>query len=95
MPDKKYGWRHQQVRERMRQVDAGLAVCARCGKPIVPGTPWDLGHVDGDPTQYQGAEHRRCNRQSSTHRATRRRFSFDWDGTGSGLGEPRRQSRDW
>ena len=21
--------------------------CARCGELIEPGTPWDLGHVDG------------------------------------------------
>ena len=33
MPDKKYGWRHQQVRERMRQVDAGLAGA----RPVVVG----------------------------------------------------------
>jgi len=63
MPAKKYGWRHQQARERVkRQVNAGLAVCARCGKPIIASTSWDLGHSDTDPTQYHGAEHRKCNR---------------------------------
>ena len=87
MPDKKYGWRHQQVRERMRrQVEAGLAVCARCGKPIVPGTPWDLGHVDGNPNLYQGAEHRKCNRGA---RSGRLRDPRD------GEPMPRRYSRDW
>jgi hypothetical protein len=95
VPDNKYGWRHQQLRERMRrQVEAGLAVCARCGKPIIPGTPWDAGHVDGNPNLYQGAEHRACNRASASHRAARRRYSFDWDGLGDPAA-PRRQSRDW
>ena len=41
--------------------------CARCGHPIEPGTPWDLGHVDGDKTRYQGPEHQRCSRQTEWH----------------------------
>ena len=94
MPGRKYGWKHQQVRERLRrQVDAGLAVCARCGKPIIPGTPWDAGHVDGDPNLYSGPEHRKCNRRTATHAAQRRRrYSFDWHGIGEG-DAPRRPWR--
>ena len=26
-----------------RQIQTGLIKCARCGRPIVPGEPWDLG----------------------------------------------------
>src|SRR4029079_15459690 len=73
------GWRHQKLREHWKRVVAsGSAVCARCGRPIVPGTPWDLGHVDGsEKTLYQGPEHRACNRGV---RPAKRRQSFPWDG---------------
>jgi hypothetical protein len=60
-----YGTHHRALREGLKPiVAAGLAVCARCGRPIMPGTPWDLGHVDGDKSRYQGPEHRSCNRQA-------------------------------
>jgi hypothetical protein len=94
MPGKKYGWKHQQVRERMRrQVDAGLAVCARCGKPIIPGTSWDLGHSDADPTRYHGAEHRKCNRGHRPGKKPQPSAPF-WSGPEQ-IGGPRPQSREW
>ena len=73
-----YGYLHKRLRERLKPfVEAGLARCARCGEPIEPGTPFDLGHVDGSgKTQYQGVEHRRCNRATATHRA--RKVSRVW-----------------
>jgi hypothetical protein len=94
VPAKKYGWRHQQARERVkRQVNAGLATCARCGKPIIPGTSWDLGHSDTDPTRYHGAEHRRCNRG---HRpAKQRQPAAPWLSGDNQIGGRRPQSRDW
>jgi hypothetical protein len=102
MPGKKYGWRHQQVRARWAPVVAGGGVaCARCGVPILPGTSWDLGHVDGDPHHYQGPEHRKCNRGARPGKprdgeSIPRRYSFDWDGAdGQVAGEPRRHSREW
>jgi hypothetical protein len=65
-----YGVRHKVIRERLRpSVEAGRVRCARCGELIAPGEPWDLGHVDGDPTRYAGPEHRACNRATAGRRA--------------------------
>lgn len=61
-----YGAQHQRLRRLWSiKVAAGLVSCARCGELIKAGTPWDLGHVDGtDKREYQGPEHRHCNRQA-------------------------------
>jgi hypothetical protein len=68
-----YGGRHKALRRRWALiVEAGYAICARCGRPIIPGTAWDLGHVDADRSQYAGPEHRRCNRATASHKAQRR-----------------------
>lgn len=68
-----YGVRHQQLRKRYgRLVKAGVAFCARCGKPIAPGEPWDLGHVDGVRDQWWGPEHARCNRATAGRRRRER-----------------------
>ena len=62
----RYGTSHQKTREQLAPlVLAGRVRCWRCGDPILPGQPWDLGHVDGDPTRYAGPEHRACNRATS------------------------------
>lgn len=64
-----YGAVHQSVRRQLSPLVASGAVrCARCGQPILAGEPWDLGH-SADRTHYRGAEHRRCNRATATHRA--------------------------
>jgi hypothetical protein len=69
-----YGWTHQKLRNRWaRDVARGEVECARCGEPIWPEEPWDLGHVDGDKSRYAGPEHRSCNRATATHQAKRRR----------------------
>lgn len=59
-----YGTKHQALRrEWTPKVNAGRVLCAKCNKPIHPGTPWDLGHTD-DRTAYTGPEHARCNRSA-------------------------------
>jgi hypothetical protein len=42
-------------------------LCARCRRPIIPGTHFDLDHTD-DRTGYLGPSHRRCNRSHAGRR---------------------------
>lgn len=59
-----YNGPHKAARKRLQpDVDAGRAVCWRCGKPIIPGTPWHLGHDDAG-RRWMGPEHERCNLQA-------------------------------
>jgi hypothetical protein len=49
-------------------------ICRRCGQPIDPEEPWDLGHIEahvdgGQLTRDNLApEHRRCNRSAGGSR---------------------------
>jgi hypothetical protein len=67
------------------RVAAGLETCRRCGRPIGPREPWDLGHDDVNRSLWTGPEHRRCNRAT----AGRRKFIR------AAKGLARRVSRDW
>lgn len=54
-----YGRRHKRLRKWWSpKVRAGVVDCARCGLPIKPNQPWDLGHDDDDRSVYNGPEHR-------------------------------------
>jgi hypothetical protein len=71
-----YGGTHYARRRMLAPfVNAGLAVCARCGEPIGVGEPWDLGHDDDDRSRYAGPEHRACNRATAGRRL---RVSREW-----------------
>jgi hypothetical protein len=88
-----YGSAHQARRRRWnKRIYSGEEVnCARCGYLILPGQAWDLGHVDGDKSRYQGPEHRRCNRATATHKAKRsRRTSYAYVAE-----QPCKVSRQW
>lgn len=68
-----YGTEHQAERRRWTPlVNAGQIRCARCGQPIIPGTPWDLGHND-TRTTWTGPEHARCNRAAGARKGNRKR----------------------
>jgi hypothetical protein len=71
-----YGAEHQRKRRAWaRRIASGEQVsCARCGRPILPGMYWDLGHLDGSgKSLYSGPEHRACNRATERHRVKRPR----------------------
>lgn len=78
-----YGADHQKLRQRWAPIVAsGRVNCHRCGHPISPGTPWDLGHHDTDRTRYRGPEHRRCNRGAAARKGNRSRRRIRTDRTG-------------
>jgi hypothetical protein len=90
-----YGRAHKAQRERWaRVVEAGAAVCARCGRPIVAGTAWDLGH-SADRSGWTGPEHASCNRATSRHRVAQRTMLADPGWTGLRTSTGMRVSQEW
>ena len=77
-PQRGYGYHHKLLRRRWQEaIDAGADVrCWRpgCGRPILPGDRWDLGHDDHDRSIYRGPECVGCNRRAGSARANRRRW---------------------
>jgi hypothetical protein len=67
-----YGGAHQATRRALAPYVPGSR-CWRCGYPILPGQPWDLGHDDDNPTQYRGPEHARCSRAAGARKGNARR----------------------
>jgi hypothetical protein len=69
-----YGAQHKAERARWAPlVEAGQAVCVRCGLPIQPGSQWHLDHTE-DRTGYLGVSHARCNRKAGAKLGARRRW---------------------
>jgi hypothetical protein len=90
-----YGPAHKALGKRWaREVAAGVVACARCGRWIAPGEPWDLGHVDGDRSRYAGPEHVRCNRATASRRK-RRRVIWAFVGDDGIVAGGTRTSRRW
>jgi hypothetical protein len=72
-----YGPAHKALRRRWAaEVARGDVYCARCGRLIFPGEPFDLGHDDFDRSRYNGPEHVRCNRATTTRKVRRRRRTY-------------------
>lgn len=68
-----YGSAHRRERQRWRPlVDNGEVACARCGRLIVPGTPWHLDH-DEDRSGYLGPSHSLCNLRAGAVKGNRGR----------------------
>lgn len=67
-----YGGEHQALRRALAPYVPG-SPCWRCGLPILPGQPWDLGHDDDNPATYRGPEHARCSRQAGARKGNARR----------------------
>lgn len=71
---RKYNMRHRRRRAIAAvRVSKGEGVCWRCGLPIDPDEPWELGH-DDDGLEHRSEEHRFCNRSAAGKR-TRERHS--------------------
>lgn len=92
-------WGGRRVTELRKALAEQLPMpCARCGKPVMPGQRWDIGHIVGrdvdpelawDPDNWR-VEHAACNRAAGAAYVNRKRARQ----------RPRRQrisptSRDW
>ena len=69
-------WTYDAAHHRLRAqwkpaVDRGEVLCGACGRPIVPGTPWHLGHSADRSSAVPW--HRLCNLQDAQAKAARTR----------------------
>ena len=72
----RYPGEHRAIRRALApQVAAGAVSCWRCGRRILPGQPWDLGHDDEDRGRYRGPEHAGCNRKAGGRLGAARRMA--------------------
>jgi hypothetical protein len=69
-----YGHAHRKIRRQWATVVAsGQAKCWRCGRPIHPAQPWDLGHDDVRKDVWRGPECLPCNRGTAAARGNKSR----------------------
>lgn len=70
--DRGYGRQHQLLRDsyKKRMARGEEFTCWRCGLPVDPTQPWDLGHDDQDRSVYRGPEHRGRECVAGGNRAT-------------------------
>ena len=62
-------WKHR--------IKQGGVTCWRCGDPITPNEPWDLGHDDHDRSKHRGPEHAaRCNRSAAGRKSAEQRAKY-------------------
>jgi hypothetical protein len=79
---KRYGPEHKKLRKRWApRVEKGVVACARCRRLILPGEPWDLGHVDGHPDRWQGPEHQPAKPEEDEIERARKRRADDLRGS--------------
>jgi hypothetical protein len=74
-----YNGDHKRLRARLVLVVAtGRVICSwpGCGRPILPGEPWDLGHLPNGG--WAGPQHASCNRKTTGRRVSERRVSREW-----------------
>lgn len=77
-------WKYSSAKARARlapSIAQGVAVCSKCGRPVVEGQAWDVDHLIGqdvapdlvhDPDNWAVA-HRRCNRSAGASYVNRKR----------------------
>jgi hypothetical protein len=70
-----WGAKHQALRAQyVKRMEQGERFnCWRCGLPIKPGAPFDLGHDDHDRSITRGPEHRGRECPQGGNRATYKR----------------------
>ena len=78
-----YGGDHKRLRRMLAPLVAtGTVRCTwpGCGRLILPGEAWDLGHADGTSGVYAGPQHASCNRKTAGRTSTDsyRRTSRRW-----------------
>jgi hypothetical protein len=89
-----YGSTHKAARERYAAlVASGLAMCARCGQPILAGAQFDLDHDDGRGG-YIGVSHPTCNRRAGAQ-VTNGKVRARGNGAGDPFAGKRIVSENW
>jgi hypothetical protein len=83
----RYGKDHDKQRRLWaRRVQAGMVRCARCGDPILPGTPWHLDHAETGG--YLGPSHADCNLRAAGKKRAAQLYGHDLRDRACWCGDP-------